>query len=738
MKFFSAILLALLFAPSAWLQELVDVKNIDGYQNPRNYSTKDGRLHNDPEFYSHPDFGKLTFQAPYEIEVIEDISKRTEYERYYIDKFHPAYFYIEKSSKKINLEVNGQFIAIDPSMHRVNDDVFSSGFQSYKTGIDAINQRTSMSFGEHFVNFNHTKLKLVHLDLIEEIIEPDWSDFEMNNFEAYVFNIFPNIDMQIQFFEGRVKSNFIIKQNMNVKELIFIDELFVSDGLDFLLSSQNPFGLNYLEIYNTESSQTEIVVEPARSFDASGSNESWLSEFQLDDNKLLVIADSAHLNDPNNVYPITIDPTFIAVGPITNGGGVMGSLLSPSSCANNINLVFPGGSEPWDTQVTWTLFSDFCAQFLIDFGVFIDCWNSEAEIWVTSGCGGNSPVGSPGTIWACTLPACNTFGFWVPTIPFASSGTQSLVQCYPTQCVNQNMQFTINLDRTFCNSAYGNDGCNWATSYCQSLDDWSVTVQGRSVETLSNTVTGNGTQNIFDADCAGTQTLDPTPLYGVPGYTYAWSTGATTPTIVVPGTVSTFTADVTDACGTTVTATFDIGCPLATEMNDFEAELKNGIVELEWSTISETDLTNFEIEKSNNGIDWRSFGIIDATGGENISSEYQASDQSPQVGLNYYRLKLNNEDGTSTLSDVKVIQIEHLFSFKPNPANDLVQVQRSTEKNSTYAIEVTDFFGKIVFEKLFEESNETIDLSDIESGTYIMSVTRNGVKIESQRLIIAH
>lgn len=739
MKSFSAILLALLFGTSAWPQELVDVKNIDGYQEPRNYSQEDGRLHNGPEYYNHPDFGKLTFQAPYSIEVIEDISQRTEYKRFYYDKFHPAYFYIEKSSKKINLLVDGKFRAIDPSMHRVNEQVYTSGFQPFRTGVDAINQRTSFTFGEHFINFNHTKLKIVHHDNSEEVIEPNWSDFEMNNFEGYVFNIFPKIDMKLSFFEGRVKSDFIIKESMNVKELIFIDELFMSDGLELMLSNENPLNLDFLEIYNSETSETEVVVEPAICHDDSGDRHSWISEFSLNGNEFQVLVDSSHLNDPNLIYPLTIDPTFIAVGPVTNGGGVHGSVQVPGTCTDNIVLAFPGGAEPWDTQVTWTIYTEQCAETnVITGGLFIDeCWESDARIWIT-GCANTSPTTAPVGVWACTLPACNVPGFWVPTLTFGSDGTMGLVDCYPTQCAAQNMTFTINTARGYCASYLFYDNCNWFNSYCVSLDDWSVTVQGRSVETLSNTVTGNGTQNIFDADCAGTQTLNPTPLYGVPGYTYAWSTGATTPTIVVPGTVSTFTADVTDACGTTVTATFDIGCPLATEMNDFEVELKDDFVELEWSTLSETDLNNFEIEKSNNGADWRSIGVFEATGGENIASDYEAIDQSPQVGLNYYRLRLNNGDGTSTLTDAEVVQIEHLFSFKPNPTNSLVQVQRSTQKNGTYIIEVTDLFGKIVFEQLFKESAETIDLSDIETGTYILSVVRNGVKIESQRLIIAH
>lgn len=715
---------------SSFAQTVSDELILDQNHSERpSYSDEAGREYNDASFYDHPDFGKLTFSAPYQKNVVEDLSKRTEFSRYYVDLDHPAYFYIEKSSKPLNILKDGDWIAIDPSLHPLNQDFYVSGEQHFRTGLDLLSKETSLYFKDEWINFNNIQLKKVHFDDSIELLDADWSTIEVNNFSAYITDVFPDIDMEIKFGEGIVKSNYIIHQNLNVKELHFIDEMQLSPNMDVLLSSQNPFGLEYAEFYNTETSVTEVIIQPARTFDNSTSHESWLSAFELNGHQLSVVCDSAHLNDFNVQYPITVDPTFIAVGPITNGGGVMGSLLSPASCTNNIVVNYPGGSEPWDVQYTWSVFSDFCAQFFVDFGVFVDCWMSEAQVWIESDCGGTSPAGAPGTVWTC--PGCNNIGTWNPTVPFGSSGHQNMIQCYTPSCANQNMTFTINLNRTFCNSAYGYDDCVWANSYCQSLDDWSVTVQGRSVETLGNTATGNGTQNIFDADCAGTQDLDPTPLHGVGGYSYLWSTGATSPTITVPGTVSTYTVDVTDACGTTVTATFDIGCPLSAEEQYFTAEKSQmNTIQLKWNSLESTT-SSFVVEKWLDD-SWQTLAQVGSI--ENVSS-YATIDEQTKAGINRYKLTHFSEE-TIKSELYTEFNIPLRVDIFPNPNNGEFTLVTDASEYSNFTAIITNLSGETIQVIELKEPSTYIAQDDLSPGCYLLKIISDESLLNTQKLII--
>ncbi len=692
------------------------------------YSAEEGLKYNEAEYKDHPDFGKLTFAAPYGVNVVEVIGRRQTHQRHYIDIDNPHFFYIERSTKAINMEVDGIMRAIDFSLHQQTASFYESGLQKNVTSVNLQDKNSGMRIADGLLTFNNFQLKRLNNDNSIEILESNWSTVNVNNFGYYVVDIFPFIDLEVKYAEGRVKSNLIIKQNLNAKEITFIDNLGLPVGYNAILSNNNPFNMNFVEIYDTESGVTEVVVDPARTFDASGNAESWLSEYEILGNNLLIKCDSIHLNDPSRVYPITVDPTFTAVGPVANGGGVMGSLPSPASCTNNIVVNFPGGSTPWDTQITWTVLSDFCAWIFVDFGVFVDCLMSEAQVRVTSSCGGASPGAA--TVWTC--PGCNTIGYWTPTIGFNQAGTQSLAQCYSASCANQNLTFTISLNRLTCASNYGYDNCVWANSYCQSLDDWSITVQGRSVETLGNTATGNGTQNIYDADCAGSQTLNPTPLYGVGPYSYSWSHGPTSPTVSVPGTVSTYTVDVTDACGTTVTATFDIGCPLNVDIKDFSGLKNRSGIDLNLDLQNEEGINMMRLLKSKDGENWEAITHFTPEGGLN----YKYQDNSPFEGTNYYKYGFDHEDDVQSMSDIVAIDFNYEYTLYPNPSKDLVTIDLEQKSEIPSSIKVVDLMGRSVLNGSTFLSSTTLDVSHLENGNYSVLIYRNGELIESKRLTI--
>ncbi|UKN01845.1 T9SS type A sorting domain-containing protein [Paracrocinitomix mangrovi] len=700
--------------------------DLNEFMDPPSYSAEDGKEYNSPEFFNHPDFGKLTFKAPINRNVVEVLEKRTIDERFYIDLDDPTFFYIEKAAMPINMFVDGKWRAIDPSLHAKSGGVFSSGIQPVQTMINTVDGFTQFSYQNKTITNNQFELKIVHLDNSEETLQANWSQVYMTNFSAYVTDIFPQIDLRLKFGQSEIKSEFIIKQNLNVKTLIFIDHLELEGNLEASIKEHEQLYVDMLEIKDSETHEVEMIAKPARTFDLLQAKDAWYSDMEIHGEDLYIICDSAHLNSNAYTYPITVDPTFVAVGPVASGFGLIGSLLSPSFCSSNLVVNFPGGSTPWDTQIYFDVYTDYCV------GNGFSCWMSEAQVWINSSCGGASPVGSPGIIWTCL--GCSTPGDWTPTVPFNSSGTQSLVQCYSPSCSNQNLTFTINLNRSWCNSWGAYDVCNWGTAWCQALDQWSVTVQGKSVETLGNTVTGNGSANIYDSDCAGTQTLDPTPLYGVGPYTYNWSTGGSGATEIVPGTVGTYTCNVTDACGTTVTATFDIGCPLFENLISFDGKKIDDFVLLEWSIKDEIDITEYILEKSNDGEEWREIGKVEAKN-KGAKSEYNFTDVTPNIGVNYYRIIQVKENLEPEYSEVISVNFKNDLEIYPNPANDKVNfiITEGTVANSYIIIE--DAKGNRIETIVVESKQTELELNNYAQGIYLVKLYKNDILLEVQRLI---
>lgn len=709
--------------------------------HPRTYSQENGKKYNPESVYSHPDFGKLTFDAPFGKNVAEDISKRTYDSRHYVDLDNPTFFYIQKSSDAINLLQNGVWRAIDPTLHAVSPQVYESGIQPCPTKLDLGAKRTSIRLGQTEFQFNHYFLKVVHNDNSVTTHQANWSQIAIGNEGAYITDLFPGIDFKLKYAQGSIESDFIIRENLHVKKLIFVDQLIIPSHLNGFIYTGEAVQNGPVIFENIYTGEAEIKFDRARCHDASENKHSWINPYTLNGNNLEILCDSAQLNDPTKIYPITIDPLVTAVGPIASALNIMGSRLTPTACTNTLNVTFPGGTTPWDVSAFWNIYTDFCADDLLDYGVYIDCYRSEAEVWITSSCGGISPAGAPGTIWTCA--GCNSYGTWNPTLPFASSGTQTLAQCYTPSCSNQSMSFTINSRRTYCTSFYGYDLCAYANSYCNSLRQWSVTVQGRNAETLANTITGNGSVTIAAPTCAsGTTLLNPAAQYGVPGYTYSWNTGGSSSTLTVPNGPVTYTATVTDACGTVRTATFTITCPLAINLTSFEAANSGYDVEINWATGFEKENHHFVILRAGSDLEFEEIGQVLSLGDSENAQFYSFTDRDPLDGINYYQLGTIDINNQMKLSDIRSIEKKassNVISVSPNPSSGSFTLSIRVPENGEYSISILSTEGKTVSQQIhsFEKGNHSVPFTklNLQKGAYIVRVQK-GKFVAEEKLVV--
>ena len=89
-------------------------------------------------------------------------------------------------------------------------------------------------------------------------------------------------------------------------------------------------------------------------------------------------------------------------------------------------------------------------------------------------------------------------------------------------------------------------------------------------------------------------------------------------------------------------------------------------------------------------------------------------------------------DLESTTSTRDVIAQEDLFSFFPNPANSQIQIQSEEVIDE---LTIHDITGKVLLRTAKPSSNETVDVSGLTSGLYIIQV-RVGHKISVEKLSI--
>lgn len=170
--------------------------------------------------------------------------------------------------------------------------------------------------------------------------------------------------------------------------------------------------------------------------------------------------------------------------------------------------------------------------------------------------------------------------------------------------------------------------------------------------------------------------------------------------------------------------------PLPIELVDFKAELTKARTRLNWTTASEKNNDYYTIERSNNGLDFLIIALIKGAGSSNTYKKYEAYDNEPLSGINYYRLKQTDFDGSYEYSKIISVDFEEKVDFTlfPNPLNTTQKLTLKLDKkytNSGASLVVLDIAGKIILETTlyFNDTNlYTLEELQLEEGIYFVKV----------------
>jgi Secretion system C-terminal sorting domain len=161
---------------------------------------------------------------------------------------------------------------------------------------------------------------------------------------------------------------------------------------------------------------------------------------------------------------------------------------------------------------------------------------------------------------------------------------------------------------------------------------------------------------------------------------------------------------------------------LPIELLSFQAKNQNNQNLLTWQTATETNNKGFEIERSFNGIDFEKIGFIKGAGNSNQTQNYQFIDAKP-FNVTYYRLKQIDFDGKFDYSNTISIKIgkEKSIQFYPNPTTGIITIESEAILNVDILIYNT--IGKLI--KSTKTQNNTINISELPKGVYMVSMTNN-------------
>jgi hypothetical protein len=172
------------------------------------------------------------------------------------------------------------------------------------------------------------------------------------------------------------------------------------------------------------------------------------------------------------------------------------------------------------------------------------------------------------------------------------------------------------------------------------------------------------------------------------------------------------------------------------QLTGFSVQKAGSSVQLNWSTAQEQNSKEFVVERSTDQSNWNTVATVAATGTSNGTANYSAIDNNPAQGVNYYRLKMVDADGSYVNSDVKSVTFSSSFSvsISPNPASTFINVTLNGNNNASRVI-VSDLNGKVVFNQTTTAPKLQINSSTFAKGMYIIKVV-NGTEISTNKVIV--
>lgn len=165
----------------------------------------------------------------------------------------------------------------------------------------------------------------------------------------------------------------------------------------------------------------------------------------------------------------------------------------------------------------------------------------------------------------------------------------------------------------------------------------------------------------------------------------------------------------------------------------FNAFREGDRVRLHWQTSTEQNNYGFYIQRSKDGKDWPSLGFVSGQGDSYRTVDYHFTDDNPNTGVNYYRLKQEDYDGSPAYSEIRSIYFNGAgrdARGHPNPFSTFLTIE-----NGQGAIIISDMLGRVLEQRTITEAVYRLDTSALPDGPCIIRLQKNNGKLYTMKLV---
>ncbi|HVX27022.1 MAG TPA: T9SS type A sorting domain-containing protein [Parafilimonas sp.] len=168
-----------------------------------------------------------------------------------------------------------------------------------------------------------------------------------------------------------------------------------------------------------------------------------------------------------------------------------------------------------------------------------------------------------------------------------------------------------------------------------------------------------------------------------------------------------------------------------------EAVIAKADVVLGWETVKDINSAYFDVQRSIDGIGFRTISRISTDSASATTKNYNYTDVSAAllpVEVVYYRLEKVDKDGNSTLSKTIAVKLHDKNSpliLWPNPTTDKLNF-RVTNSSGNATVQIIEVSGKQILNNNIKLNNDDVNINTagLKAGLYILQVTINGATLK--------
>lgn len=177
--------------------------------------------------------------------------------------------------------------------------------------------------------------------------------------------------------------------------------------------------------------------------------------------------------------------------------------------------------------------------------------------------------------------------------------------------------------------------------------------------------------------------------------------------------------------------------PLPVSLLNFTACKQNENVLVKWSTSNESNNDYFTVEKSFDGKEFHTIGVLKGAENSHGILNYELFDFNAKIGVQYYRLKQTDLNGVNSYSKMIRInftdEISKNINLYPQPVAGVLNINIPNYESEDASVSVYNAFGEklLSFQNLMGNDFQ-IDLSNLINGIYYIELNIDGIISQSK------